>query len=113
MTTAPQKPQQTIDSPCSQAEVDMGNEKMVRGVVAELTPLSSRRSYRSTSANSSHLHLSAAEALSLRMADTLPQKILTHLAEGGAADRYTLSPYLLRLSGAGFAHYAPGPETTV
>ncbi|XP_033842587.1 phospholipid-transporting ATPase IH-like isoform X1 [Periophthalmus magnuspinnatus] len=90
-----------------------GNEKMVRGVVAELTPLSSRRSYRSTSANSSHLHLSAAEALSLRLSDPLPQKILTRLTERGGADVYTLSPYLLRLSGAGFAHYAPGPETTV
>lgn len=86
----------------------MGHEKLVRGVVAELTPLASRGSYKSTSANSSHLHLSAAEALSLCMSDPLPPKILTHLTDRGA-----LSPYWFRLSGAGFAHYAPGPETTV
>ncbi len=89
------------------------HEKLSRGGVAELTPLSSRRSYVGTSTDSSHLHLGAAEMLSLSRSDPLPQKLLAHLAEGGGADLRSLSPYMLRLSGAGIAYYAPGPETSV
>lgn len=81
--------------------------------MADLTPLSSRRSFKGTSTDSSHLHLGALETLSLRRSDPLPQKLLAHLAEGGGADLRSLSPYVLRLSGAGFAYYAPGPETSV
>lgn len=88
-------------------------EKLSRGLPAELTPLSSRRSCKGTSPGSSHLHLSAVEMLSLRSSDPLPQKLLAHLAEGGGADLCALSPYMVRLSGAGFAYYAPGPETSV
>lgn len=91
----------------------MEQEKLVRGGVAELTPLSSRRSFKGTSSDSSHLHLGAAEALALHRSDPLPHKLLAHLTEGGGADLCALSPYVLRLSGAGFAHYAPGPETSV
>lgn len=91
----------------------MVHKKLSRGGVAESTPLSSRRSYKGTSAGSSHLHLGAAETLSLRRSDPLPQKLLVHLAEGGGADLCSLSPYVLRLSGAGFAYCAPGPETSV
>ncbi|TNN04369.1 hypothetical protein fugu_001398 [Takifugu bimaculatus] len=79
--------------------------------VAELTPLSSCQSYKGTSVDSSHCHLGTTEMLSLRRSDTLPQKLLGHLAEGGGAN--SLSPFMLRFSGAGFAHYAPGPETSV
>lgn len=89
------------------------DEKLSRACVAELTPLSPRRSYKGTSTDSSHLHLGAAETLSLRRSDPLPQKLLVHLAEGGGADVRSLSPYTLRLSGEGFAYYAPGPETSV
>lgn len=81
--------------------------------VAELTPLSPRLSYKGTSADSSHLHLGAVEMLSLGRSDPLPQKLLAHLAEGGGGDLCSLSPCMLRLSGAGFAYYAPGPETSV
>lgn len=83
-------------------------ETMSQACVAELTPLSSCQSYKGTSVDSSHCHL---EMLSLRRADTLPRKLLGHLAEGGGAD--SLSHFMLRFSGAGFAHYAPGPETSV
>ncbi|GLD51980.1 phospholipid-transporting ATPase IH-like isoform X1 [Lates japonicus] len=89
------------------------HERLSWGGVVELTPLSSRRSYKGTSTDSSHLHLGAAETLSLRRSDPLPQKLLAHLAEGGGADLCSLSPYMLRLSGAGFAYHAPGPETSV
>ncbi|KAG7220968.1 hypothetical protein INR49_010217 [Caranx melampygus] len=89
------------------------HERLSQGGVAELTPLSSRRSYKGTSSDSSHLHLGAAETLSLRRSDPLPQKLLAHLAEGGGTDLCSLSPLTLRLSGAGFAYYAPGPETSV
>lgn len=88
-------------------------EKLVHGRVADVTPLSSRRSSKGRSTDSSHLHLSAAEMLSLRTSDPLPQKLLAHLAEGERADLCSLSPCMLRLSGAGFAYYAPGPETSV
>eukprot|EP00064_Thunnus_orientalis_P013277 superscaffoldBa00002134_g13314 len=89
------------------------HEKLAQGIVAELTPLSSRRSFKGTSTDSSHLHLAAVETLSLRRSDPLPQKLLAHLAEGGGADLCSLSPYMLRLSGAGFVYHAPGPETSV
>lgn len=91
----------------------MDQEKLSRGGVAESTPLSSRRSYKGTSVDSSHLHLGAVEMLSLRRSDPLPQKLLAHLADGAGANLRSLSPYMLRLSGAGFAYYAPGPETSV
>lgn len=71
------------------------------------------RSCKGTSVDSSHLHLGAAEALPLHRSDHMPQKLLAHLAEGGGSDLCPLSPYMLRLSGAGFAYYAPGPETSV
>lgn len=86
-------------------------ETMSQACVAELTPLSSCQSYKGTSVDSSHCHLGTTEMLSLRRSDTLPQKLLGHLAEGGGAN--SLSPFMLRFSGAGFAHYAPGPETSV
>ncbi|XP_069563718.1 phospholipid-transporting ATPase IH-like isoform X1 [Brachyistius frenatus] len=89
------------------------HEKLLPGGVAELTPLSFRRPYKGMSADSSHLHLGAAETLSLCRSDPLPQKLLAHLAEGAGADLCSLSPYMLRLSGAGFAYCAPGPETSV
>ena len=89
------------------------HEKLSQGGVAESTPLSPPRSYKGTSTNSSHLHLGTVEMLSLRRSDPLPQKLLAHLAEGGGADLCSLSPYRLRLSGAGFAYCAPGPETSV
>ncbi|KAI9547073.1 putative phospholipid-transporting ATPase IH [Dissostichus eleginoides] len=89
------------------------HEKQSVAVVAESTPLSSRRSCKGASTDSSRLHLAAAEALSLHRSDPLPQKLLVHLTEGGGADLRPLSPYMLRLSGAGFAYYAPGPETSV
>lgn len=88
-------------------------ETLSLDAAAESTPLSSRGSYKGTSADSSHLHLGAVEMLSLRRSDPLPQKLLAHLAEAGRADLCSLSPYMLRLSGAGFAYYAPGPETSV
>lgn len=66
-----------------------------------------------TSTGSSHRQLGAVEMLSIRRSDPLPQKLLAHLAEGGRSDLCSLSPYMLRLSGAGFAYYAPGPETSV
>ncbi|CAB1417706.1 unnamed protein product [Pleuronectes platessa] len=90
-----------------------GHERLSRGGGAESTPHSSRRSYKGTSRDSSHLHLGAAETLSLRTSDPLPQKLLAHLGGGGRADLCSLSPYMLRLSGAGFAYCAPGPETSV
>lgn len=86
-------------------------ETMPQAFVAELTPLSSCQSYKGTSADSSHCHLGTTEMLSLRRSDTLPQKLLGHLVEGGGAN--SLSPFMLRFSGAGIAHYAPGPETSV
>ncbi|TDH06770.1 hypothetical protein EPR50_G00116390 [Perca flavescens] len=91
----------------------MDHEKLSWDGVAKLTPLSSRRSLKDTSTDSSQLHLCAAEMLSLRRSDPFPQKLLVRLAEGGGADLCSLSPYVLRLSGAGFAYYAPGPETSV
>lgn len=87
--------------------------------VAELPPLSpgggggGGLSYKGTSADSSHLHLGAVEMLSLGRSDPLPHKLLAHLAEAGGGDLRSLSPCMLRLSGAGFAYYAPGPETSV
>lgn len=84
--------------------------------VAELPPLSPGGgilSYRGTSADSSLLHLGAVEMLSLGRSDPLPHKLLAHLAEAGGGDLRSLSPCMLRLSGAGFAYYAPGPETSV
>lgn len=84
--------------------------------VAELPPLSpggAVLSYRGTGADSSHLHLGAVEMLSLGRSDPLPHKLLAHLAEAGGGDLRSLSPCMLRLSGAGFAYYAPGPETSV
>lgn len=95
------------------ARVTMDSKMLAQGGVAELTPLSSRRSSKGRSADSSHLLLGVAETLSLCRSDPLPQKLLAHLAEGGGADFCSLSPYMLRLSGAGIAHYAPGPETSV
>ncbi|XP_007555549.1 probable phospholipid-transporting ATPase IH isoform X1 [Poecilia formosa] len=89
------------------------SEKLLSGSAAELTPLSFRRSYKGRSTDSTLLHLGAAETLSLRSSSPLPQKLLAHLAEGGGSDLTSLSPYMLRLSGAGFAYYAPGPETPV
>ncbi|XP_014916275.1 probable phospholipid-transporting ATPase IH, partial [Poecilia latipinna] len=89
------------------------SEKLLSGSAAELTPLSFRRSYKGRSTDSTLLHLGAAETLSLRSSSPLPQKLLAHLAEGGGSDLTCLSPYMLRLSGAGFAYYAPGPETPV
>lgn len=87
------------------------------GVASELPPLSPGGggvlSYRGTSADSSHLHLGAVEMLSLGRSDPLPHKLLAHLAEAGGGDLRSLSPCMLRLSGAGFAYYAPGPETSV
>lgn len=91
----------------------MDCEKLMQGGVAELTPLSSHRSSKGRSMDSSHFHLSAVEMLSLRRSDPFPQKLLAHLAEGEGADLCSLSPCMLRLSGAGFACYAPGPETSV
>lgn len=79
--------------------------------VAELTPLSSCQSYKGTSVDSSHCHFGTTEMLSLHRSDTLPPKLLGHLTDGGCAD--SVGPFLLRLSGPGFAHYAPGPETSV
>lgn len=99
-----------MDSPSVSLQ---GQEKLSRGRVAELTPLSSHRSYNGASTDSSHLHVGAAETLSFCRSDPLPQKLLAHLAEGGGADLSSLSPCMLRLSGAGFAYYAPGPETSV
>lgn len=84
---------------------------MSQACVVELTPLSSCQSYKGTSVDSSHCHLGTTEMLSLHRSDTLPPKLLGHLAEGGGAD--SVGPFMLRLSGAGFAHYAPGPETSV
>lgn len=84
--------------------------------VAELPPLSPSGgvlSYRGTSTDSSHLHLGTVEMLSLGRSDPLPHKLLAHLAEAGGGDLRSLSPCMLRLSGAGFAYYAPGPETSV
>lgn len=86
--------------------------------VAELPPLSpggggGGLSYKGTSADSSHLHLGTVEMLSLGRSDPLPHKLLAHLAEAGGGDLRSLSPCMLRLSGAGFAYYAPGPETSV
>lgn len=89
------------------------HEKLSVAVVAESTPLSSPLSCKGASTDSSRLHLAAAQVLSLRRSDPLPQKLLVHLTEGGGADLRPLSPYMLRLSGAGFAYYAPGPETSV
>ncbi|KAK2839992.1 hypothetical protein Q5P01_013732 [Channa striata] len=91
----------------------MDHDKQSQGGLAELTPLSSYQSYKATSTDSSHLHLGAAETLSLRRCDPLPQILLAHLAEGRGADLRPLSPYVLHLSGAGIAYYAPGPETSV
>ncbi|KAF1382743.1 hypothetical protein PFLUV_G00146930 [Perca fluviatilis] len=91
----------------------MDHEKLSWDGVAKLTPLSSRRSLKDTSTDSSQLHLCTAEMLSLCRSDPFPQKLLVHLAEGGGADLCSLSPYVLHLSGAGFAYYAPGPETSV
>ncbi|TNN21753.1 hypothetical protein EYF80_068135 [Liparis tanakae] len=78
--------------------------------LAEWTPPSSHRSHRGVSADSSHLHLRAAETPAL----------LVHLAGGaggggggGGAERRPLGRYTLRLSGEGLASYAPGPETSV
>lgn len=88
-------------------------ETLSLDAAAESTPLSSRGSYKGTSADSSHVHLGPVEMLSLHRSDPLPQKLLAHLAEAGRADLCSLSPYMLRLSGAGFAYYAPGPETSV
>ncbi|MEQ2211472.1 hypothetical protein XENOCAPTIV_002634, partial [Xenoophorus captivus] len=89
------------------------HEKLLSGSVAELAPLSFRQSYKGRNTNSTLLHLGAAETLSLHSSSPLPQKLLAHLSEGGRSDLSSLSPYMLRLSGAGFAYYAPGPETPV
>lgn len=89
------------------------HQKLLPGSVAAVTPLSFCRSCKGTSADSSHLHLGTAESLSLCRSDPLPQKLLAHLAESGGTELCPLSPYMLRLSGAGFAYYAPGPETSV
>ena len=84
---------------------------MSQASVAELTPLTSCQSYTGTSVDSCRCHLGTAEMLSRHRSDTLPPKLLGHLAEGGGAD--SVGPFMLRLSGAGFAHCAPGPETSV
>lgn len=89
------------------------HQKLLPGSVAAVTPLSFCRSCKGTSADSSHLHLGTAESLSLCRSDPLPQKLLAHLAESRGTELCPLSPYMLRLSGAGFAYYAPGPETSV
>lgn len=89
------------------------HQKLLPGSVAAVTPLSFCRSCKGTSADSSHLHLGTAESLSLCRSDPLPQKLLAHLAESGGTELCPLSPYMLRLSGAGFAYCAPGPETSV
>lgn len=86
-------------------------EAMSQACVAELTSLSSCQSYKGTSVDSSHCHLGTTEMLSLHRSDNFPPKLLSHLAEGGRAD--SVGPFLLRLSGAGFAHCVPGPETLV
>lgn len=78
--------------------------------MAESTPLSfHRRSHKGRGTDSSHL--GAAETLSLRRSNPLPQKLLARFTEGAGAD--AVSPYMFRFSGAGFAYYAPGPETSV
>lgn len=81
--------------------------------VAEWSTLSFGRSCKGTSTESSRLNLGAAEKLPVLRSDRLPHKLLAHLADGAAADLCSLSAYMLRLSGAGFAYYAPGPETSV
>lgn len=86
-------------------------ETMSQACVAELTPLSSCQSYKGTSLDSSLCHLGTTEMLSLRRSGTIPPKLLAHLAEGEGAD--CVGPFMLRLSGAGFAHCASGPETSV
>ena len=85
-------------------------EKLSPGRGAEWSPLSCCR----YGAGSSRFHLGVvAETQPLRGSEPLPQKLLARLAEGGGEDLRSVSPYLLRLSGAGFVCYAPGPETSV
>ncbi|KAK6292449.1 hypothetical protein J4Q44_G00370330 [Coregonus suidteri] len=74
------------------ARVATDIDKLLQSSVAELISVSSRPSgpsFKQKSTDSSHLHLRVPEPLTLR------------------------SPYMLRLSGAGFVYYAPGPETSV
>ncbi|XP_061649295.1 phospholipid-transporting ATPase IH-like isoform X5 [Phyllopteryx taeniolatus] len=85
-------------------------DELARDDAAEPSP---RRAYKGASVDSSQLQLAGAETSSLRASDPLPQKLLARLAEGGRADLRSLSPCMLRLSGAGVAYYAPGPETSV
>ncbi|CAB1328995.1 unnamed protein product [Coregonus sp. 'balchen'] len=92
-------------------------DKPLQGSVAELTPVSpcpSGPSSKRKSTDSSHLHIRVPKSLPLRRSESFPLKLLlAHWTDGGGADRCTLSPYMLRLSGAGFTYYAPGPETFV
>ncbi|KAM9447929.1 LOW QUALITY PROTEIN: phospholipid-transporting ATPase IH-like [Salvelinus alpinus] len=92
-------------------------DKLLQGSVAELTPVLSCPSGPSSkrkSTDSSHLHIRVPKPLPLLRSESFPHKLLlAHWTDGGGADRCTLSPYMLRLSGAGFAYYAPGPETFV
>ena len=92
-----------------------GTEKLTRGP-ADSTPLPSHyRLLKGHAADSSRIHLGVPETSALGMPEPFPQKLLlAQRPKGGGPDLCSaVSPCVLRLSGAGFAYYAPGPETSV
>ncbi|XP_030199971.1 probable phospholipid-transporting ATPase IH isoform X1 [Gadus morhua] len=92
-----------------------GTEKLTRGP-ADSTPLPSHyRLLKGHAADSSRIHLGVPETSALGMPEPFPQKLLlAQRPKGGGPDLCSaVGPCVLRLSGAGFAYYAPGPETSV
>ncbi|KAL0963479.1 hypothetical protein UPYG_G00306960 [Umbra pygmaea] len=93
----------------------VGNQS--QGSIMESSPVSSYMygtSDKRRSSEYSHLHIGVPETVPLRRSESFSRKLqLAQWADVGGTNLCTLSPYNLRLSGAGFVYNAPGPETSV
>ncbi|KAJ3610758.1 hypothetical protein NHX12_022849 [Muraenolepis orangiensis] len=91
-------------------------QKLTEGTADPSPPDPRRRSPRGRGADSAQVHLGVPEAPGVGGSEPLPHRLLPgQWPEGGGPMglRSSAGPRALRLSGAGIAYYAPGPETSV